>query len=572
MIEALLERAAGLRVLALGAHADDIEIGAGGTILRFAEAGAAFDWVVFSGHGERLHEARTSAAAFCADTCLRSTSVEAFRDGFFPSQAAEIKEHFETLKGHLQPDIVLTHGRDDRHQDHRLISDLTWNTFRDALILEYEIPKYDGDLGAPNLFVPVPPQHADRKIALLHEHFPSQRARLVRRRNVSCVAPPARPGMPFREPLRGGVLRAQARPFARPRGLRAGARVRGPCHQRKREALMKVLVTGDLGYLGTVMTPLITAAGHEIVGFGSEPLPAVSELRKDLRDVTVEDLRGFDAVIHLAALSNDPLGNINPDLTYATNLHASLRLAHAAKAAGVPRFIYSSSCSVYGASGDALLDEGASFNPVTPYGESKVGVEAEVVQLADDSFSPTFMRNATAYGPSPRLRLDLVVNSLVATAYTAGEVLVESDGTAWRPLVHAEDIARAFLAVLEAPREKVHKEAFNVGRTEENYQVRDVAAIVADIVPGSHVTYKPGGGPDARCYRADFGKIRRHLPAFEPRWTVRDGVDQLYNAYREHGLSTADLEGDRFVRLRRIRSQIDAGRLDDSLRAAPVHA
>ena len=345
---------------------------------------------------------------------------------------------------------------------------------------------------------------------------------------------------------------------------------------------MKVLVTGHLGYLGTVMTPLLTAADHDVVGFdcdlfegctlGAEPLPAVSELRKDLRDVTVEDLRGFDAVIHLAALSNDPLGNINPDLTYATNLHASLRLAHATKAAGVPRFIYSSSCSVYGASGDALLDEGASFNPVTPYGDSKVQVEAEVVRLADDRFSPTFMRNATAYGASPRLRLDLVVNSLVATAYTAGEVLVESDGTPWRPLVHAEDIARAFLAVLEAPREKVHNEAFNVGRTEENYQVRDVAAIVAEVVPGSHVTYKPGGGPDARCYRADFGKIRRHLPAFEPRWTVRDGVDQLYNAYREHGFSTADLEGDRFVRLRRIRSQIEAGRLDDSLRAAPVHA
>ena len=347
---------------------------------------------------------------------------------------------------------------------------------------------------------------------------------------------------------------------------------------------MKVLVTGHLGYLGAVMTPFLKAAGHEVAGFdsdlfegctfGSEPLPNVPDLRKDLRDVTAGDVRGCDAVIHLAALSNDPLGNLNPELTYDTNLHASVRLAHAAKAAGVPRFIYSSSCSVYGASGDALLDENAAFNPVTPYGESKVQVEAEVTKLADDRFSPTFMRNATAYGASPRLRLDLVVNSLVATAYTAGQVLVESDGTPWRPLVHAEDIARAFLAVLESPREDVHNEAFNVGCTEENYQVRDIAAIVAEVVPGSRVTYKPGGGPDARCYRADFAKIRRHLPAFEPRWTVRSGVEQLYEAYRTNGFSAADLESDRYIRLRRIRSQIDAGRLDDALRpiSVPVSA
>ena len=347
---------------------------------------------------------------------------------------------------------------------------------------------------------------------------------------------------------------------------------------------MKILVTGHLGYIGSVLTPMLLAEGHEIVGldsdlfrgctFGPDEPVAVPNLLADLRDVTPEHLQGFNAVVHLAALSNDPLGNINPACTYDTNLHASVQLAQAAKTAGVPRYVYSSSCSVYGASGDAMLGETAAFNPVTPYGESKVQVEAAVAPLADASFSPTFMRNATAYGASPRLRLDLVVNSLVATAHATGEVRVESDGTPWRPLVHVEDICRAFVAVLHAPREAIHNEAFNVGRNEENYQVRDLAAVASEVVPGSRVEYAPGGGPDARCYRADFSKIRRLVPAFKPRWTVRDGAEELYAAYRRNGLTAVEIDGDRYVRLRRIRSLIDGGALDAALRwnAATVGA
>ena len=339
---------------------------------------------------------------------------------------------------------------------------------------------------------------------------------------------------------------------------------------------MRVLVTGHDGYIGTVLVPLFQAAGHEVVGldsglfsdcvFGAGVSPPET-ISKDIRDVEVADLDGFEAVVHLAAISNDPLGDLNPDCTYDINHLASVQLARCAREAGVERFLYSSSCSVYGASSpDDVLDECARFNPVTPYGVSKVRVEQHLAKLADDDFSPTYFRNATAYGVSPRLRGDLVVNNLVGWAFTTGSVYIKSDGTPWRPLVHIEDISRAFLAGLEAPREKVHGEAFNVGRNEENYRIREVADLVEEIVEGSKVTYAEDGGPDKRCYRVDCHKIVETLPAYRPQWTVRRGVEELYAAYRAVGLRREDLEGSRYLRIEHILKMIAAGRLDSDLR------
>jgi len=337
---------------------------------------------------------------------------------------------------------------------------------------------------------------------------------------------------------------------------------------------LRVLVTGHLGYIGSVLAPMLLDLGHEVVGldsglfdgcdFGS--FSEVPGLRLDLRDVEVEHLMGFDAVMHLAALSNDPLGNLDASLTYDINHLASVRLARLAKQAGVKRFIFSSSCSLYGAAGDTFLNETAGFNPVTAYGESKVLVERDVRPLADPEFSPTFLRNATAYGVSPRLRGDLVVNNLVGYAHTTGEVLIKSDGTPWRPLVHLRDIAAAFIAVLHAPRDLVHNQSFNVGSTLENYRISEVADIVREVVPGSRIIYAADGGPDLRCYRVDCGKIGRLLPEFKPRWTVRQGVEELYAAYKANGLTVDDLEGSRYIRLARIRELAADARIDASLR------
>lgn len=338
---------------------------------------------------------------------------------------------------------------------------------------------------------------------------------------------------------------------------------------------MRILVTGHQGYIGTVLAPLLAGQGHQVVGLDSDLYSECSfredprefpTIRKDLRDIELSDLEGFDAMVHLAGLSNDPLGDLNPELTYEINFRASVRLAALGKQCGVSRFLFSSSCSTYGAAGDKILNEDAEFNPVTPYGRSKVLVEQELAKLADGSFSPTYLRNATAYGVSPRLRFDLVLNNLVAWAFTTGRILIKSDGTPWRPLVHIEDISRAFLAALEGPRERVHNVALNVGRSDQNYQIRELAEIVRQTVPGCSIEYASGAGPDKRCYRVDFSRITEVLPGFRPQWDARRGAKELYDAFRQTDLRMEDFEGPRFKRIAHIEKLLREKRLDNSLR------
>ncbi|MGZ8692791.1 MAG: NAD-dependent epimerase/dehydratase family protein [Gaiellaceae bacterium] len=345
---------------------------------------------------------------------------------------------------------------------------------------------------------------------------------------------------------------------------------------------MRVLVTGHHGYIGSVTVPALVAAGHDVVGADTrfyegcdlfEGVAPAEERWVDVRDLTAADLDGFDAIVHLAALSNDPLGDFAPELTAEINYGATLSLARAAREAGVERFVFASSCSMYGTQdAETPVNEDAPLQPLTAYAESKVRSERELAPLALDGFSPIFMRNATAYGASPRLRLDIVLNNLVGWAVTTGSVKIMSDGTPWRPLVHVQDIARATAALLEAPRELVHGKAFNIGGGEENYQVRELGEIVRETVPECTVEYAGSGDPDPRSYRVDFGVFARTFPEFRFEWDARRGAAELRDAYQGSRLTLDDFEGDRFVRLRRLRLLLDGGRLDDRLRWQPAGA
>jgi len=342
---------------------------------------------------------------------------------------------------------------------------------------------------------------------------------------------------------------------------------------------MRVLVTGHHGFIGAVMVPTLLDAGHDVVGldtdlygdcpFGHASEPDIPSIHADIRDVSIDELTGFDAVVHLAALSNDPLGDLDAELTYDINEHATVRLARLARTAGVGRFIFSSSCSNYGAAGDALLDENAAFNPVTPYGESKVRAEAGLTKLATDEFSPVLLRSATAYGVSSRLRCDVVLNNLTAWAVATGKVMLKSDGTPWRPIVHIEDICRAFLAALEAPRDAVHAQAFNVVRPGENYRISELATIVEETVPGCRIEFAGSSGPDARNYRVDASRIAEALPAFQPQWTAREGARQLYEAFSEHPITLEDIEGWRYRRIGQINRLLETRQLTPDLRWKP---
>jgi nucleoside-diphosphate-sugar epimerase len=338
---------------------------------------------------------------------------------------------------------------------------------------------------------------------------------------------------------------------------------------------VKVLVTGHQGYIGSVATPVLVGAGHEVTGLdtgfyrgcdlgaGPDPVPT---LELDVRDVTADDLQGVEAIVHFAGLSNDPLGDLDPELTHEVNYRATVELARAAREAGVSRFLFASSCSMYGASEQERVTEDFPLQPLTAYAESKVRSEDALAELADDDFSPVFMRFATVHGVSPRLRIDLVLNNLVGWAFTTGAVRILSDGTPWRPVIHVADVADAVLALLEAPRPAVHGQPFNVGADGENYQVRDLAELAREAVPGSTVEFGGAGDPDPRSYRVDFGKLRSVLPGLELRRSARESAHELHDAYRAVGLTFEEFDGPRFTRLKRLQGLLGEGELGEDLR------
>ena len=338
---------------------------------------------------------------------------------------------------------------------------------------------------------------------------------------------------------------------------------------------MRVLVTGHKGYIGTIMVPMLQKAGHDVLGIDSDlyrnstygkAIPETQEILKDIRDIEKEDLKGVEGIIHLAGLSNDMLGDLNPEMTYEINHAASVRLAEMAKELGIARFVFASSCSNYGAASDGMQDENAELNPVTPYAVSKVRVERDLGKMADDNFSPTFMRNATAYGVSPRMRFDIVLNNLTAWAYTTGNVLLKSDGTPWRPLVHIEDISLAAIGALETPRELIHNEAFNVGINSENYQMRQLAEFVKEVVPNCEIEFAAGAGPDKRNYRVDFSKYTKTFPKHQLSWDARRGAQDIYESYRKYGLQKDDYEGPKYKRIAQLKYLLGSDQLDNSLR------
>lgn len=341
---------------------------------------------------------------------------------------------------------------------------------------------------------------------------------------------------------------------------------------------MHILVTGNQGFIGPVLVRLAKESGHKVTGLDigyfedcvagsmTETRPD-RQIRRDIRDVTAADLDGVDAVIHLAGLSNDPMGALNPDLTYDINLEATARLGALAKDAGVARFAFASSCSIYGAAGNGgALDETAPFNPVSAYAVSKVKSEERLSALADGTFSPVFLRNATAYGVSPRTRFDLVVNNLAGWAHTAGIIKVMSDGTPWRPLVHIEDISRAALAAVTAPRDTVHNQAFNIGRNDANYQVRDIAEAVKAAFPAAKLEITGETGGDPRSYKVDFTRALTELPGFEPQWTLARGVEEIARWLRNNGLKDESFDTRLFIRLKQLKYGMETGALDAELR------
>ncbi len=342
---------------------------------------------------------------------------------------------------------------------------------------------------------------------------------------------------------------------------------------------MKVLVTGHRGYIGTVLLPMLLDAGHEITGLDSgyfddclytDRYIDVPYIKKDIRDVELADVEGMDAIIHLAGLSNDPMGDFNPEITYDINHRATVKLAKLAKQAGVRRFLFSSSCSTYGSAGQDFIDETATFNPQTPYGESKVFSERDLKELADETFSPVFLRNATAYGMSPRIRFDLVLNNLVAWAVTTKKIFLKSDGQAWRPIVHIADISSAFIALLEAPLDLIHCKAYNVGQTSENYRVREIATIVGEVVPNCEVAFADGAGADSRNYRVNCDLIQKEIPGFKPVWTARKAAEEIYEAILATGLKLEEFEGEKFIRLARLKKHIADGMMDSELRWSAI--